>query len=75
MAEILCWLFGHKWGVLHVTDRARGVGSCQRCRIVAANEDDVCNCPDCGHAIIRDDDDAMVCSHCGGMNRRAIVQA
>jgi hypothetical protein len=75
MVEILCWVFGHKWAVLHVTDRVRGVGSCQRCRVVAAKQSEVCDCPDCGHTILEADDDAMVCIPCGGMNRRAIVQA
>jgi len=72
---MLCKIFGHRWAVLHITDKPRGVGSCIRCGIVAAKQSDVCDCPDCGHLIVRADDDAMVCCDCGGMNRRAIVEA
>lgn len=73
MAEFLCWVFGHKWPVLHVTEVVQGVGTCQRCRVVAAKESETVSCPNCEHLIIKDDDDAMVCIHCGGRNRRAIV--
>lgn len=74
IGPLLCMVCGHKWPILHVTDRARGVGSCCRCGIVAVTEREVGTCFCCGADMVHDDDDARVCTDCGGMNRRAVIQ-
>jgi len=72
--SILCWMFGHKFPVKYVSDHVEYYGSCSRCRIVAADADEIAYCWDCGHAVMKGDDDTTICIEHGGRSRRAIYR-